>query len=236
MTPPGATSLIFSPMVVARVMNAAEELEMNTRRAVLLSMVIALAITTWVYAQDPVPGLQDLIGARGTAVDGLGDRGYTYVKTEKSDQSSYTYWREEATDRCVTVRVEQGKVASAVYAPSTDCAAEGGSQAAAPSTAEKFPTVCGVIVDGKTHRYRCEVEDTTSAEGKKMTILRFPDIEMTLHWHRQNNVGVSMEGTKTVQTTYSTREGETDFEMDGKTYFYISDKRAAKKELENFKD
>lgn len=35
---------------------------------------------------------------------------------------------------------------------------------------------------------------------------------------------------------HSTYEGETNFVMDGKTYFYISNRRAAKLELENFKD
>jgi len=200
-----------------------------------LMTIAALAMSTVVVAQDKVTTLEDMIGARGSAIDGLTERGYTYIRTEKSGDSSYTYWTDNRTDRCVTARVADGKIASIVYAPDLDCQAEGAGGSAAVK-GDGFETICGVITGGKTYRYRCEVAETTSAEGKKITVLRYPDIEMKLHWHRENNVGVSIQGMKTVQTTYSTSEGETNFEMDGKTYFYISDKKAARKEVENFKE
>ena len=196
------------------------------------SLLLASFLSASLYAQDPVPSLQDLVGARGAAVDELSQRGYSFVRTEKSGDSSYTYWTENRSGRCVIARVEQGRVASIVEAPRSDCGSGGG--AAIPE--DKFETVCGVITGGQTYRYRCQVVETMSDEGHRLTILRFPDIEMRLHFHRTNHVGVEIEGSETVQTTYSTSEGETDFILDGKSYFFISDKRAARWELENFRD
>jgi hypothetical protein len=201
----------------------------NWRSGLFLMTVLAFVSSTGLVAQETVSKLQDWIGARGAATDQLGERGFTYVRTEKSEDSSYTYWTETSTNRCVIARVSGGKIASIVYAPSSDC----GPAAASANAGEGFATVCGVIEEGKTHRYRCQAEETMSSEGHEVTILRYPDIEIKLHWHQ---LGVEMEGMEPVQTTYSTREGETNFVVEGKTYFFIADKRAAKREVENFRD
>jgi len=88
-----------------------------------LGMVIAgLALTGVASAQEPVRNLQDLIGARGS--DGeyqMKQRGYNYVRTEKSGGSAYSYWRESRSSRCVTVRTADGRYRSIVYAPDFDC-------------------------------------------------------------------------------------------------------------------
>jgi hypothetical protein len=78
-------------------------------------------------AQDPntVPALADLVGARGGQAErALNQRGYTWVKTEKSDDSAYSYWTEDSTGKCVTIRTSDGSYQSIIYAPEFDCKAE----------------------------------------------------------------------------------------------------------------
>ena len=204
-----------------------------------LCLMAAMALGASLFAQDPVSGLEDLIGARGAAIDTLSERGHSYLRTEKSDDSAYSYWTEDRSERCVIARVADGRIASIVYAPSSDCAASGDenvSDVGDVSVKDQFDTVCGVMQGNKPIRYRCEVVETQNQEGKRITVLRFPDNEMKLHWHREGQVGVSREGMETMQATYSTHEGETNFVVDGMTFFYISNKDAAKMEVENFKE
>ena len=213
---------------------------MHLRKPMPISVVavgLALTLVAVAVAQDRVTVLEDMIGARGAAIDSLTDRGYTYIRTEKGEEDSYSYWRDTRTGRCVIARVTDGEIASIVYAPDMDCDKGGaaGSDSAAAGK-DQFNTICGVITGGQTYRYRCQVTEMRSEAGKRITALKYPDNELKLHWHRGNNVGVSISGVETVQTTYSTSEGETDFELDGKTYFYISDRKAARMELKNFKD
>ena len=96
------------------------------------------------YAQDPVPGLSDLVGAKaGQAENTLEQRGYTWVKTEKEGGSSYSYWTESGSNKCVTIRTEDGRYQSIVYAPAADCGN------AAMSTAAMAPAA----VDGQCKLY-----------------------------------------------------------------------------------
>jgi hypothetical protein len=88
----------------------------------LLALLVSFGAPAIVAAQEPVRNLQDLIGARGG--DGeyqMKQRGYSYVRTDKSGGSSYTYWREYRSNRCVTVRTADGRYQSIVYAPDYDC-------------------------------------------------------------------------------------------------------------------
>ncbi len=74
-----------------------------------------------VYAQDAVPGLSDLVGAKaGQAESVVDQRGYTSVNTEKSGGSSYSYWTETGSNKCVAIRTEEGRYQSIVYAPNFD--------------------------------------------------------------------------------------------------------------------
>ena len=62
--------------------------------------LIAFFLTQPVYAQDPAPGLQDLVGARGSSGEQvLEERGYRFVKGEKSGGSSYTNWLNARTGK-----------------------------------------------------------------------------------------------------------------------------------------
>ncbi|MGP1387161.1 MAG: hypothetical protein ACTS2F_26620 [Thainema sp.] len=74
-------------------------------------------------AQDPVSGLQDLVGERGR--DGemaLQDRGYEFRWADNSSSDAvYSYWTNYSTGQCVTVRTENGRYASIVTSPAFDC-------------------------------------------------------------------------------------------------------------------
>ena len=53
------------------------------------ALAAAFLLAQGAYAQDPAPGLQDLVGARGSSGEkALEDRGYKFVKGEKSGGAS----------------------------------------------------------------------------------------------------------------------------------------------------
>ena len=113
-------------------------------------------------AQDPAPGLQDLVGARGSSGEqALQERGYKFVKGEKSGSDSYTNWRNARTGQCIIVRTANGRYQSLVTAPAFDCRGGAAESAPAPGpggSGGRFATVCGVTVEGKHYRYKCTVE------------------------------------------------------------------------------
>ena len=72
--------------------------------------------------QGSVSSLEDLIGARGrSGEEQMEQRGYTWVRTDKSGGSAYSYWREQRSGQCVSVRTTEGRYASIVYTPDFDC-------------------------------------------------------------------------------------------------------------------
>ncbi len=93
------------------------------------------------YAQgaQTVGGLSDLVGAKaGQAESQVTQRGYKWVKTEKSDDSSYGYWTESGSNKCVVIRTTEGRYQSIVYAPDADCEqAPAGNKAAQAAPAEE---------------------------------------------------------------------------------------------------
>lgn len=89
---------------------------------ILLALVVSLSTAGTLFAQRSIPHLQDLIGARGRDGESqMKHRGYSWVRTEKSDNSAYSYWQDNRSGRCVTVRTTQGRYASIVSAPDFDC-------------------------------------------------------------------------------------------------------------------
>ncbi len=89
---------------------------------ILLALIMSLSTAGTLFAQSSVPDLQDLIGAKGRDGEGhIKHRGYSWVRTDKSGNSAYSYWRDNRSGRCVTVRTTQGRYASIVYAPDFDC-------------------------------------------------------------------------------------------------------------------
>lgn len=68
------------------------------------------------------PNVQDLVGARGSSGEMvLEERGFVWVKTQKSDDSSYSYWQHRQSGQCITVRTMNGRYASLVKTPPFDC-------------------------------------------------------------------------------------------------------------------
>jgi hypothetical protein len=193
---------------------------------------VAVLATGSAYAQDPVPSLQDLVGARGSSGEqALQDRGYTWVRTSKSGNDSYTYWRENENGECIAVRTTDGRYASIVFAPAFDCQA-----GAAPlgEVGKGFETVCGVFIGRKDHPYRCTVEDHYQGGQKTSTTLRFPDQTLKMIWKPGKQVELHFEGMVPKTVRYAASEGETNFVFEGKTYYYFSDKERARDEVENF--
>lgn len=197
------------------------------------------------FAQDPVRALQDLVGARGSSGETqLEQRGYTWVRTEKSGDSSFTYWREDRTGRCVTVRTADGRYQSLVYTPDADC--RGGARQAASTdiggaeadkaVPDRFDSVCGVFVGGKQYRYRCKVVDFYRGDRKVRTALHYPDQTIKLVWKSGNTVELRFEGMNPQSVRFASSEGETNFQFEDKTYYYISNKDAARMEVQHFQE
>lgn len=69
-------------------------------------------------AGSSVPRLKDLEGARAGQAEGeVKRRGYHWIKSD----GAYSYWREESTDYCVTIRTDDGRYKSIAYATKVDC-------------------------------------------------------------------------------------------------------------------
>ncbi len=200
-----------------------------------LAAVVLLVQTA--HAQDPAPGLQDLVGARGSSGEqALNERGYRFIKGEKSGNDSYTNWRNARTGQCIIVRTAEGRYRSLVKAPAFDC--QGGTAESAPApgsgaSGNHFATVCGVKVEGKPYRYKCAVEGAAPG-GRGKTVVRYPDQTITLNWRNARRGSVTFEGMKPQPARFSTSEGTTQFVFEGKTYFYVSDPGAAEMEVKHF--
>lgn len=203
------------------------------------ALAAALIFTQAALAQDPAPGLQDLVGVRGSSGEqALQERGYRFVKGEKSGSDSYTNWRNARTGQCVIVRTANGRYQALVTAPAFDCqdgAAEGAPAPGPGASGSRFATVCGAIVDGKTYRYKCTVEGAAPG-GPGKTVVRYPDQTITLSWRGPKRGNATFEGMKPQPVTFTTAEGTTEFIFEGKTYFYVSDPGAARMEVRNFRE
>lgn len=189
-------------------------------------------------AGSSASGLQDLVGARASSGESeLRNRGYTWVRAEQSGGDSYAYWRENKSGQCVVVRTSNGRYASIAPGMATSC--QQGTASGGGSTADRqdpFDTVCGVMVDGKDHSYRCGATDYYSGGRKVRTELRYPDQTIQLTWQSGNRVGLQFEGMASKEARYSTSEGETNWVFEGKTYYYFSDKGRAQSEFQNFRN
>ena len=202
------------------------------------ALAAAFLLAQGAYAQDPAPGLQDLVGARGSSGEqALQERGYKFIKGEKSGSDSYTNWRNARTGQCVIVRTAEGRYQSLVSAPAFDC--QGGAAESAPApgggSGGRFATVCGATVEGKLYRYKCTVEGAAPG-GPGKTVVRYPDQNITLNWRGPRRASVIFEGMKPQSVRPSTSEGTTQFVFEDKTYFYVSDPGAARMEVRNFRE
>jgi hypothetical protein len=213
-------------------------------RKISCCVVLACIGSASAFAQDPVKNLQDLVGARGRDGESqLEQRGYSFVRGEKAGDSSFTYWRETHSQRCVTVRTTDGRYQALVYAPASDCAGAGTASASNDAgsedkaTPDRFDTVCGVMVADKDYRYRCKAVDFHKDGRRVRTVLHYPDQKIKLVWRSGNTMDLHFEGMNPQNNVrYASSEGETNFQFEGKTYYYISDKDSARMEVQNFRE
>ena len=82
----------------------------------------ALALGSVAAYARPAPGLQDLVGARGSSGESaLEQRGYVNINGYASGGSSYTYWWNASTHSCVQVQTSDGRYAAINTASNSDC-------------------------------------------------------------------------------------------------------------------
>jgi hypothetical protein len=201
-------------------------------RALGTGLALSLLAGSALAADEPVPALQDLMGAKGASVEmAMTRRGYAFEGRGAGARSDLEYWREGKTSACVGVRYRDNRVTAVVRATGADCAAAAANKPAAPApTASGFSTVCGVTVDGKPYRYKCTVEGA-SPGGPGKTTLHFPDNKVTLEWRGPGKASATFEGMNPRDVTVTSTEGTTTFVFDDKPYFWVSDRRAAEAEL-----
>lgn len=66
--------------------------------------------------------MQDLVGDKATYLDqSMRDKGYKFISTSKGGDSSYQNWYNSSRNRCVTVKINDGRVESIVNSTLADC-------------------------------------------------------------------------------------------------------------------
>ncbi|NIK93258.1 hypothetical protein GZ212_13935 [Mangrovimonas sp. CR14] len=74
------------------------------------------------FAQETASDLKDLVDMRASYLDNeLENRGYHLINTEKSGYNSYQNWWNSRKNKCVSVRVSDGRVKSIVNTLPADC-------------------------------------------------------------------------------------------------------------------
>ncbi|VXC07782.1 exported hypothetical protein [Flavobacterium sp. 9R] len=91
---------------------------MKTIKLNFLSLLLMFFIGITGFAQN----LQDLVGDKAAgAFNELRDRGYTYINGSKSGDSAYQNWYNRNQNKCVTVKVNDGRINSIVKSTLEDC-------------------------------------------------------------------------------------------------------------------
>lgn len=87
-----------------------------------LSLILLLISSTAAAAQSAPPDLADMVGARaGQAENELGRRGYRFIRAERGDDRSYTFWWNGARRQCAIIATREGRYDSITAAPAPDC-------------------------------------------------------------------------------------------------------------------
>lgn len=84
--------------------------------------ILLVSIVYSAQSQNTPRELRDLIDMRAAYLDdNMADKGYKFIKNEKSDSDSYSYYWNRNSNKCVVTRTSNGRVASIVNTPSSDC-------------------------------------------------------------------------------------------------------------------
>lgn len=217
---------------------------MTYRTAFALALTAAaLLAPTVLVAQQPVRGLADLVGARGRDGEAqLEQRGYRFAGNQQTADSSYTYWKEPRSGRCVAVRTTDGRYAAIVYTKDADCQqASAPAKAPAPPPAapgeDSWETVCGVETGGQTYRYRCHLRnENCNSGGPCRTRLYLPDNKLVITWHSDGSADVQAEGVNAERCAIDEKDGQTRFQYGGNQWFVYRSQDWAVRELAKMKD
>lgn len=140
---------------------------------VFMSMILLGGLQT-AQAQQEVESLSDFVGARaGQAENALKDRGYTWIKTDKSDDSAYSYWTEDSTGKCVTIRTSEGRYQSIVYAPDFDCQTKDSAETKSEPEVTKIDGHCKLYnkkSDNNKYKGSCMIKHKTSDDLNRYVI------------------------------------------------------------------
>lgn len=95
---------------------------MKNLKKILISLTFSLLFGATAFAQYETPkGLEDLIDMKAAYLDNeLGMEGYTKVNSSTGGDSIYQFWYNSNKNKCITVRISDGRVASIVESPN-DC-------------------------------------------------------------------------------------------------------------------
>jgi hypothetical protein len=92
-----------------------------SRATIRTSILVSVSLIGAAQAQAP-SALNDLVGARAAGAENqMRARGYTFVKSQKGDDRSYTYWWNAASRQCVTVSTMDGRYDAITPSPAPDC-------------------------------------------------------------------------------------------------------------------
>ncbi|WP_067146050.1 hypothetical protein [Pseudotamlana agarivorans] len=99
---------------------------MNTKK--LCAIIAFLVVNTLVFGQSNATELNEIIGLKGMSSETvLQDKGYHLEKVDKSSAGIYQNWWSSRRGKCVTVRIEDGRVKSVVNTDAFDCGKSGNS-------------------------------------------------------------------------------------------------------------
>jgi len=91
-------------------------------KKLLIACAITFVMPFAAIAQNTPADVSDLVGIRASSGESeLRSRGYQFVKTEKSGDSSYSNWWRSNTRTCLTVRTFNGRYDSIVAVTLADC-------------------------------------------------------------------------------------------------------------------
>lgn len=92
---------------------------MRTSKNFMLQVAVLFIVTCVGFAQN---NLQDLVGDKATYLDqSMRDKGYKFISTSKGGDSSYQNWYSSSRNRCVTVKINDGRIESIVNSTLADC-------------------------------------------------------------------------------------------------------------------
>jgi len=94
----------------------------NLTRKIIPILVLLFISTLSMNAQTRAPGLQDIVGERGSSAEKmLRNRGFYHITTDKTRTEAYQYWWKYKDNQCILMRVYDGNAASIVNTTKYDC-------------------------------------------------------------------------------------------------------------------